>query len=143
LAADKQPNEKGALREDRAFFYCRQSQKITVGASSARDDRKDNAYIQAARVNVGVHREQSSLLQGYVFTDSFSQAKKRATEVAQNALRAHYIHKELRLLPLVRILPDKKSEPCKKYKHEADSQHPGDHHVVEKHDASPVPALLR
>jgi hypothetical protein len=72
-----------------------------------------------------------------------SQAKKRATEVAQNALRAHYIQKELRLFPLLRILPDKKSEPCKKHKHEADSQHSGDHHVIEKHDASPVPALLQ
>jgi hypothetical protein len=78
-----------------------------------------------------------------VFTNSFSQAKKRATEVAQNALRAHYIQKDLRLFPLVRILPDKKSEPCKKNQHEADSQHPGDHHVVEKHDASPALALLR
>jgi hypothetical protein len=76
-------------------------------------------------------------------SNSFSQAKKRATEVAQNALRAHYIQKELRLFALVRILPDKKSESCKKYKHEADSQHSGDHHVVEKHDASPVLALLR
>jgi hypothetical protein len=69
--------------------------------------------------------------------------KKKATEVAQNALRAHYIQNDLRLFPLVRILPDKKSESCKKYKHEADSQHSGDHHVVEKHDASPVLALLR
>jgi hypothetical protein len=76
-------------------------------------------------------------------TGSKSQAKKKATEVAQNALRAHYIQNDLRLFPLVRILPDKKSESCKKYKHEADSQHSGDHHVVEKHDASPVLALLR
>jgi hypothetical protein len=88
-------------------------------------------------------REQARSHTGFVYTVQKSQAKKRATEVAQNALRAHYIQKELRLFPLVRILPDKKSEPCKKYKHEADSQHSGDHHVVEKHDASPVPALLR
>ena len=71
-----------------------------------------------------------------------SQAKKRATEVAQNALRAHYIQKELRLT-LMRILPDKKSEPCEKQNHEADCQHPCDHHVVEKHDGSPALALLR
>jgi hypothetical protein len=72
-----------------------------------------------------------------------SQAKKRATEVAQNALRAHCIQKDLRFFPLVRILPDKKSESCKKNEHEADGQHSGDHHVVEKHDASPAVALLR
>ncbi len=37
--------------------------------------------------------------------------KSRATEVAQNALRAHCIKKDLRFFPLVRILPDKKSKP--------------------------------
>ena len=68
---------------------------------------------------------------------------KRATEVAQNALRAHCIQKDLRLFALVRVFPDKKSEPCKKYNHEADGQHSGDHHVIEKHDASPAVALLR
>ena len=36
-----------------------------------------------------------------------AKAKKRATEVAQNALRAHYIKKDLRFFPLVRVLPDK------------------------------------
>jgi hypothetical protein len=71
------------------------------------------------------------------------QAKKRATEVAQNALRAHYLQKDLRFFPLVRVLPDKKSESCEKNQHEADGQHSGDHHVVEKHDASPAVALLR
>jgi len=68
--------------------------------------------------------------------------KKRATEVAQNALRAHYTQKDLRLT-LMRILPDKKSKPCKKQNHEANRQHSGDHHVIEKHDAPPAPALLR
>jgi hypothetical protein len=71
-----------------------------------------------------------------------SRAKKRATEVAQNALRAHYIQKELRFT-LMRILPDKKSKPCEKQNHEADCQHSGDHHVIEKHDGSPALALLR
>jgi hypothetical protein len=68
--------------------------------------------------------------------------KKRATEVAQNALRAHYTQKDLRLT-LMRILPDKKSKPCKKQNHEANCQHSGDHHVIEKHDVPPAPALLR
>jgi hypothetical protein len=81
----------------------------------------------------------SQLLRG-IF--SFSQAKKKATEVAQNALRAHCFQKDLRFA-LVRILPDKKSKPCKKQNHEADCQHSGDHHVVEKHDGSPALALLR
>jgi ribosomal protein L44E len=68
--------------------------------------------------------------------------KKRATEVAQNALRAHYTQKDLRLT-LMRILPDKKSKPCKKQNHEANCQHSGDHHVIEKHDVPPALALLR
>jgi hypothetical protein len=94
-------------------------------------------------LNVMASSRASSLPQGLRVSIEFYRQKKRATEVAQNALRAHYIQKELRLFPLVRILPDKKSEPCKKHKHEADSQHSGDHHVVEKHDASPALALLR
>jgi hypothetical protein len=120
LAADRQPNEKGALRKERAFFIA--------------------IVFATPQVIVG-----ASLLAptGFACIDRVLQAKKRATEVAQNALRAHYIQKEPRLFPLVRILPDKKSEPCKKHKHEADSQHSGDHHVVEKHDASPALALLR
>jgi hypothetical protein len=79
---------------------------------------------------------------GFCIARSKLQAKKRATEVAQNALRAHYIRKELRFA-LVRILPDKKSKPREKHNHEADSQHSGDHHVVEKHDWPPGLALLR
>jgi hypothetical protein len=75
--------------------------------------------------------------------EQLSRTKKGATEVAQNALRALYIRKDRRLFALVRILPDKHSQPCKKYKHEADRQHSGDHHVVEKHDLSPVAAVLR
>jgi hypothetical protein len=39
--------------------------------------------------------------------------QKRATEVAQNALRAHYIKKDLRFFPLVRVLPDKNPNPAK------------------------------
>jgi hypothetical protein len=111
LAADTQPNEKGALRKERAFFYCQNLRHTTNHC-------------------------------GFASVAKFAD-KKRATEVAQNALRAHYIQKGLRLFPLLRILPDKKSEPCKKHKHEADSQHSGDHHVVEKHDASPALGLLR
>jgi hypothetical protein len=80
---------------------------------------------------------------GFAFTERFSQAKKRATEVAQNALRARCLQKDLRLFPFVRVFPDKKSEACEKHEHEADGQHSGDHHVVEKHDASPAVALLR
>ena len=69
--------------------------------------------------------------------------KKRATEVAQNALRAHQTQKDL-LLALIRILPDKKSKPCKKQNHEPNGQNPGKHHVIEKHDCGlPAPALLR
>jgi hypothetical protein len=74
---------------------------------------------------------------------AFSRAKKRATEVAQNALRAHCFQKDLRFFPFVRVLPDEKSKPCKKQNHEADCQHSGDHHVVEKHDWPPALALLR
>jgi hypothetical protein len=48
----------------------------------------------------------------------FQTQKKRATEVAQNALRAHCFQKDLRFA-LVRIFPDKKSKPCKKQNHEA------------------------
>ncbi len=80
---------------------------------------------------------------GDLCEEVFSRAKKRATEVAQNALRAHCIKKELRFFPLVCVFPDKKSKPCKKTDHEADSQHPGEHHVVEKHDWPPALALLR
>jgi hypothetical protein len=72
-----------------------------------------------------------------------SRAKKRATEVAQNALRAHFFQKDLRFFPFVRVFPDEKSKPCKKQNHEADCQHSGDHHVVEKHDWPPALALLR
>ena len=72
-----------------------------------------------------------------------AKAKKRATEVAQNALRAHQTQKDL-LLALIRILPDKKSKPCKKQNHEPNGQNPGKHHVIEKHDCGlPAPALLR
>jgi hypothetical protein len=69
--------------------------------------------------------------------------KKRATEVAQNALRAHQTQKDL-LLALIRIFPDKKSKPCKKQNHESYGQNPGKHHVIEKHDCGLLaPALLR
>ena len=69
--------------------------------------------------------------------------KKRATEVAQNALRAHQTLKDL-LLALMRVLPDKKSKPCKKQNHETYGQNPGKHHVIEKHDCGLLaPALLR
>jgi hypothetical protein len=70
-------------------------------------------------------------------------AKKRATEVAQNALRAHVIRKDLGFFTLIRVFPDKNSKPYKKQHHEADSQHPGKHHIIEKHDRPPAHALLR
>jgi hypothetical protein len=79
---------------------------------------------------------------GLYFQLDIRRQKKRATEVAQNALRAHCFQKDLRFA-LMRILPDKKSKPCKKQNHEADCQHSGDHHVVEKHDWPPALALLR
>jgi hypothetical protein len=72
-----------------------------------------------------------------------SQAKKRATEVAQNALRAHVIRKNLWFFTLMCVFPDKKSKPYKKHHHEAYSQHPGEHHIIEKHDRPPALALLR
>ncbi|CAI8716851.1 hypothetical protein EMIT048CA2_110135 [Pseudomonas chlororaphis] len=71
-----------------------------------------------------------------------TQAKKRATEVAQNALRARY-RKDLRFFAFMRIFPDEKSKPGEKQNHEADSQHSGDHHIIEKHDWPPALALLR
>ncbi|MBM0283551.1 hypothetical protein IMY95_17110 [Pseudomonas chlororaphis] len=71
-----------------------------------------------------------------------TQAKKRATEVAQNALRARY-RKDLRFFAFMRIFPDEKSKPGEKQNHEADSQHSGDYHIVEKHDWPPALALLR
>ncbi|MBV4488862.1 hypothetical protein HU727_025040 [Pseudomonas sp. SWRI153] len=45
------------------------------------------------------------------------------------------------LLALIRILPDKKPKPCKKQNHEAYSQNPGKHHVIEKHDWPPGPCF--
>ncbi|MBV4478263.1 hypothetical protein KVQ74_29140, partial [Pseudomonas sp. COW3] len=82
--------------------------------------------------------------QNLVGPKAAKEQKKRATEVAQNALRAHQIQKDPRLLlALIRILPDKNSKPCKKHNHEADCQHSGEHHVIEKHDWPPGLALLR
>jgi hypothetical protein len=72
-----------------------------------------------------------------------SKPKKRATEVAQNALRAHVTWKNLRFFTLVRVFPDKKSKPYKKQHHEAYSQHSGEHHIIDKHDRPPALALLR
>jgi uncharacterized protein HemY len=69
--------------------------------------------------------------------------KKRATEVAQNALRAHITQKNLRLFTLISVLPDKNPKPYKKQHHEADSQHPGKYHIIDKHDRPPALALLR
>ncbi|NMZ12116.1 hypothetical protein HBO07_12565 [Pseudomonas proteolytica] len=69
--------------------------------------------------------------------------KKRATEVAQNALRAHVTRKNLWFFTLIRVFPDKKTKPYKKQHHEADSQHPGENHIIEKHDRPPALALLR
>ena len=53
------------------------------------------------------------------------------------------INPEESLLALIRVLPDKKSKPCKKQNHEANGQHSGKNHVIEKHDWPPEPALLR
>jgi hypothetical protein len=49
------------------------------------------------------------------------------------------INPEESLLALIRILPDKKSKPCKKQNHQPYSQDPGKHHVIEKHDWPPGP----
>jgi hypothetical protein len=51
------------------------------------------------------------------------------------------INPEESLLTLMRILPDKKSKPCKKQNHQPDSQDPGKHHVIEKHDWPPGPCF--
>jgi hypothetical protein len=51
------------------------------------------------------------------------------------------INPEESLLALIRILPDKKSKPCKKQNHQPYSQDPGKHHVIEKHDWPPGPLL--
>jgi hypothetical protein len=72
-----------------------------------------------------------------------SRAKKRATEVAQNALRAHVTWKNLWFFTLVRVSPDKKSKPYEEQHHEANCQHSGKHHIIEKHDWPPAVALLR
>ena len=69
--------------------------------------------------------------------------KKRATEVAQNALRAHVTRKELGFFTLIRVFPDKNSKPYKKQHHEADRQHSGKYHIIDKHDRPPALALLR
>ncbi|MCO7629762.1 hypothetical protein NJC08_25370, partial [Pseudomonas fluorescens] len=69
--------------------------------------------------------------------------KKGQPKSPQNALRAHQTRKDL-LLAFIRILPDKKSKPCKKQNHETYGQNPGKHHVIEKHDCGLLaPALLR
>jgi hypothetical protein len=49
------------------------------------------------------------------------------------------INPEESLLALIRILPDKKSKPCKKQNHQPYSQDPGKNHVIEKHDWPPGP----
>jgi hypothetical protein len=123
-----------------AYFFLAFEKKVSR--------RKGETISGRYRRNGYVHHAETGRLSGRLRKQApqppipKSQAKKRATEVAQNALRAHYIQKELRLT-LMRILPDKKSEPCEKQNHEADCQHPCDHHVVEKHDGSPALALLR
>ncbi|MBV7511100.1 hypothetical protein KW848_06395 [Pseudomonas sp. PDM25] len=125
-----------------APFYCPpETQNTTkpVGAELARDSGL------TGKMDVECYGPIASKLGSYngsAYLDRFSDAKKRATEVAQNALRAHCFQKDLRFA-LVRIFPDKKSKPCKKQNHEADCQHSGDHHVVEKHDWPPAVALLR
>ena len=58
------------------------------------------------------------------------------------ALRAHVIQKDL-FFPLIGVFPDKKTKPYKKQHHEADSQHSGKNHIIEKHDRPPALALLR
>jgi hypothetical protein len=72
-----------------------------------------------------------------------SQAKKSATEVAQNALRAHVTWKNLWFFTLACVFPDKKSKPYEEQHHEANRQHSGKHHIIEKHDWPPALALLR
>jgi hypothetical protein len=70
-------------------------------------------------------------------------SKKKATEVAQNALRAHVTRKDLRFFTLVCVFPDEESKPYKKQHHEAYSQHSGEYHIIDKHDRPPALALLR
>jgi hypothetical protein len=66
--------------------------------------------------------------------------KKGATEVAPKCLACPSTQKNL-LAPLMRILPDKKSKPCKKQHHQPNRQDPGKHHVIEKHDWPPGPCF--
>jgi hypothetical protein len=78
-----------------------------------------------------------------MYSNQQIQNKKKATEVAQNALRAHVSRKDLRPLTLISVFPDKNSKPYKEHHHEANRQHSGKYHIIEKHDRPPALALLR
>ncbi|MBC3337894.1 hypothetical protein HU732_16435 [Pseudomonas proteolytica] len=119
-------------REGHAFFCpCR--------SRLAGEKLESSTGHQAHRVIVGDFRRQAGAYKNCVKI----RAKKRATEVAQNALRAHVTRKNLWFFTLIRVFPDKKTKPYKKQHHEADSQHPGENHIIEKHDRPPALALLR
>ncbi|SPO63615.1 protein of unknown function, partial [Pseudomonas inefficax] len=65
------------------------------------------------------------------------QAKKWATEVALNALRARVPGRSARLA-LVRVLPDENAQTGKEDDHQPDRYHSGDNHVVEEHAGLPI-----
>ena len=65
------------------------------------------------------------------------QAKKWATEVALNALRARVPERSARLA-LVRVLPDENAQTGKESDHQPDRYHTSDNHVVEEHAGLPI-----
>ena len=66
-----------------------------------------------------------------------SQAKKWATQVAQNALRACN-PKELALLALVRVLPDENTDACAEHHTQTNDQNSGKYDFIEKHGEPPA-----
>ncbi|NVZ49362.1 hypothetical protein HX792_03380 [Pseudomonas sp. B6002] len=131
--------KKGANREVRTFFYGCPLTVFTCSPQTCRSRLAGDGTltITATFKNAIAGKPAPTVGQRY------SWHKKRATEVAQNALRAHVTWKELRFFPLVRVFPDKNSKSYKKQHHEADRQHSGEYHIIDKHDRPPVLALLR
>jgi hypothetical protein len=70
-----------------------------------------------------------------------AKAQKKRGNRSRPKMPCVLINPEESLLTLMRILPDKKSKPCKKKNHQPDSQDPGKHHVIEKHDWPPGPCF--
>jgi hypothetical protein len=95
--------------------------------------RKGETASRNTRKNGYSHKTTQSLV-----GPQAAKAKKRGNR-SRPKMPCVLITPEESLLALIRVLPDKKSKPCKKQNHQPYSQDPGKHHVIEKHDWPPGP----